>query len=182
MANGTISRNVRIHPYAPKKGYRVKTYNVFGMPLFEERGWYRIDMRQDQFDMLRMIRTEPDNLDSKAVFDIYTDEERRVAEIEEKRAAEPHANQPSAVNLDKVERDARYLEDSSRGRKSVDLTTADLPRADADNVTALRELDDGGDLAPPVPAAPANALDGAVVQKRGRGRPKKVRPEETPAE
>lgn len=167
--NGLISRNVRVHPRAPKKGYRVRIYNIYGIPFAEERGWYQVSLREDQFRILRSIRNEPDNPDSKPVFDICTDEERQVIQREEDRAKMPQEAQTSVVDLNRADTDSRYLEDRSRGRASADLTTADLRRIDSQDEQA-----DVRDLAPPVPPPAAGAIDGAPPKPR-RGRPPKVK-------
>jgi hypothetical protein len=159
-ANGLITRHVRIHPRAPKKGYRVRTLNVYGIPFSEERGWYTVSFRQDQFEILMNVRNDPENSDSKPVFDICDDAQRKALELAEKRAQEPRGEQVSEVDLNQAERDSRYLEDRSRGRNPVDLTTRDL--------RSPSEVEDLRDLAPPVPPPPASSVDGAAKPRRGR--------------
>lgn len=175
--NGLVERFVRIHPHAPKRGYRVRVYNVYGIPFAEARGWYTVSLREDQFDILRNIRNETDNIDSKPVFDICTAQERKDLLEYEARVAAPKGEQTSEVNLDAAERNAQYLEDRSRGRNTVDMITGDLRRAPETSRAPHDSLDDVRDMAPPVPAARPDAIDGAVpTQKRGRGRPRKALP------
>jgi hypothetical protein len=174
MATNTLlTRYLRIHPREPKKGYRVRVYNVYGSPFAEERGWYRVSFREDQFAILRMIRNEPDNPDSKPVFDICTEEERKALEAAEARAKEPRGQHSAAVDLNRSESEARYAEDRARGRNSVDLTTSDLRRP-----AEPEEDENVRDLAPQVPPPAVNTVDGAAPAKR-RGRPPKVKPAPT---
>ena len=168
MANELVTRFVRIHPRAPKKGYRARIHSVYGIPFDEARGWYEVSFRADQLRLLKNIRNETDNPDSKPVFQVCTMEERKQIEADEKRAKEPQGEQVAAVDLNKAENDSRYLEDRSRGRNQADLTSSDLRRSE-ENDSDVR------DLAPPVPAAPANAVDGATPKPR-RGRPPKAKP------
>lgn len=173
--NSLITRYLRIHPRDPKKGYRVRVLNIYGSPFAEEHGWYPVSFREDQFAILRMIRNEPNNPDSKPVFDICTEEERKALVAAEALAKEPRGQHASTINLDRSETEARYAEDRARGRNSVDLTTAESHR-----VETTEEIPDVRDLAPPVPPPPTNAVDGVTPAKPRRGRPPKVKTVEPP--
>ena len=171
-----VTRFVRIHPYEPKRGHKVKRYGVFGIMFQESVGWYQVKMREEQFDILSNIVQNPESNETKPVFDICTESERKDLERRERIAKAPKPEDVEVLDLDSTDRKERKVSSRVDVRaESVDLTTADLRKAPEETYEPEQEpeLEDGKDMAPAVPVVSAEkALDGAPV-KRGRGRPRK---------
>ncbi len=117
---------IRIKPFNPRKGYRLKRYMVFGTRFEEERGWYKIsatvtatvaDVKQqvDVRSFLSEIRNGGE--DSKLAFDICTEAEAKAISLAERKAKEAEAQAPVS--------------------NPVDLTSAEVRRPSAAAPTAV---------------------------------------------
>lgn len=141
-----VTKNIRIHPRSKnaKGGFRVDRYIIYGTLFTAEQNWYKCSFSEEQWDELAAIRTKNGDPDTKLVFDIATDDERKkinAREMQEKIMGTPAA-------------------------EPVDLTTRDLRRsvseeADRKRDDKLLEAESEGDIAPPVPTA-------TPVRKPGR--------------
>jgi len=159
---------VRVKPYNPKRGYRTKTYSVFGYRFQEGKGWYKINKtviwgegaNRKTIDIaayLRGIHNNAEDEQTPLVFDVCTEAEATAITASEKKKAEKAA-EPSDPIVD--------LTDGGGDLSSRDVREGTRRGPDA-------AADEDGDLAP----APAAA------QTRGRGRPpgSKNKPKTAPA-
>ncbi len=153
FTKGDDSVWVRVKPHNAKRGFKAKTYSVFGYRFQEGRGWYKINRVMlwgdgkdrkpwNVGDYLSKIRTNPEDEQSQLVFDVCTEKEANAINLAEKKRAEKAA-EPSNPIVDLTE-------------GGGDLTTRDVRAG-----TRQTDEDEDGDLAP----APA------AVVKRERGRP-----------
>lgn len=145
---------VRLKPYDPKKGHKIRQYMVFGIRFEESKGWYRVpavfirynnenepESQIDVVDYLRQVRQDNDDPDSPLAFDVCTPAEAKALD--------------DAVKAAKARAVA-----SAENPRPIDLVSPGLgqPRPISKKRKAAQ---------PEVPAAPV---------KRGRGRPPKAKP------
>ena len=67
---------VRIKPYKPKRGYKLKSYSVFGRRFKAEAGWYRID-DVNAATYLKTVHNNNNDPESPLAFDVCTEAEFR---------------------------------------------------------------------------------------------------------
>lgn len=152
---------VRVKPYNPKRGYKQKTYSVFGYRFQEGKGWYKVNKTVtwgdgvhrktiDVAEYLRKIHNSSEDEQSPLVFDVCTEAEATAITAVEKKRAEKAAEPSDPI---------------------VDLTGGDLTSRDVRE--GSRKGTEADDLAPAA----------ASSQIRGRGRPpgSKNRPKNAPA-
>ncbi len=128
---------VRLKPYNPKRGIKLRRYVVFGHRFDEERGWYKVnemitdlDSRTGQrkqvnlIEYLRDVRQNNEDQDSPKAFDVCTPEE--AAKIDE---AEEEATISRAKAADHI-----------RGRSAHpnDLTSRETRGGSADDDSSAR--------------------------------------------
>lgn len=140
---------VRIKPYNPKKGYKLRTYVFRGLALRETAGWY--ELPDDDAAYLATVRNDDTDSNSPLAFDVCTKEEAEAVEDAEKRQAEKAtAAAPLRVHQPSVS-DSRGAAKRAASAENV-LTTADLPG----NAEDLESEDLAADATPaPIPGAPA---------------------------
>jgi hypothetical protein len=139
QTSGTASNKpsfllVRIRPFNPKAGNKVRTYTYQGVRYREEQGWYRVPYAQAQ--LLKDCLQDEDDPLSQNVFDVLPEdqalalEEQEAARRERASAARPNNAPSMRAN------DPRRKVSEAQGV----LTTADLRQ----EPTALT----GGNVAP----------------------------------
>lgn len=154
---------VRVKPYNAKRGYKTKTYHVFGYRFQEGRGWYKVNKTviwgdgkdrktHDIAEYLKGVHNNSEDAQSPLVFDVCTEAEATAITASEKKQAEKAA-EPSDPIVDLTSDDVRSGTDRSV-RHGKDAYTADE------------------DLAPSADEAPA---------RRGRPPGSKNKPKTSPA-
>ena len=117
---------VRLKPYNPKRGYKLRRFTYKGMRFDGSKGWYAVP--ESIAAELAEIHQEYYDEDSPMAFDVMTqDEAIALEEAETKKETErARASEPRA---------AAVSPNRARGRRAPrnggDLTTADLPGASA---------------------------------------------------
>lgn len=90
---------VRLKPYNPKRGYKLKRYHVYGQRFDEDKGWYRVpetirmaDPKTGEtktinlVEYLRDCRQNQHDEDARPAFDVCTPEEARAIDAREDAA------------------------------------------------------------------------------------------------
>lgn len=126
---------VRIKPYNPKAGARVRSYTYKGTRFREEAGWYRV--KKDLADELReLVQDDTDPL-SLEVFDVLNEEAAlAVEEREQQRRERASALRPNvAPELRRTDPRRNVLNASSAGGAGGGtMTTRDLNPAPNDEI------------------------------------------------
>lgn len=126
---------VRLKPFAPRHGQKIRRYMAFGIRFDEGRGWYEVPKKIA--DYLRAVKNEESDPNSPFAFDVCTSEEAGTLEEDErKRRAEEAAKAaaPHVVPMSVIQTSA--------------LTAADL------EVASSFPPASPAPLAPPAPPAP----------------------------
>lgn len=131
---------VRIRPFNPRAGHKVKTYTLRGIKFNERRGWYRVPVALANY--LETILQDPEDSYSKPVFDVCDDKEAKDLELREQKAIEK----------------AKAAEAHDVSNATI-LTTKDMPRLSAEELpeTDTEEKKD------------ADFLTNPPQKRRGRG-------------
>jgi hypothetical protein len=148
---------VRIKPYNPKKGFKLRTYVLHGTVFRETAGWYEVSDADAAY--LATIRNSQYDGNAPLAFDVCTREEAQALEdAERKQVEKASATAPLRIHHPSV---AQARDAARRAAREDVVTTADLPGNEADL--------ESEDLAAEVAATPAPvAVPGAP--KRGRRR------------
>lgn len=131
---------VRLKPYNPKRGYKVKRYSVFGIRFDHDRGWYKVD--QNVATYLKTVHVDNNDPDSPLAFDVCTEHDAREIVEKERKAALKRGEVASPIDTASDSRlDARSEREeraSIRSRAEQvgiidpqgggDMTTDDLPK------------------------------------------------------
>lgn len=120
--------HVRLHPLDKKRGYHAQRYGCFGH-IFEIDRWYKV--RPEQAEYLAEVRYEPENEDSKLIFQAMSVEEAdKTYQKELRAAAQAGRNMPQRRTYrDLTSRKPRDIEPApppAASEESGDITTADL--------------------------------------------------------
>ena len=149
---------VRLKPYNPKRGYKLRRYHVYGQRFDEDRGWYRIretiqiidpntkDIKTINLaDYLREVRQNQHDEDARFAFDVCTVEEAAAIDRREDAALQKQERaRPSNPN-DLTTRQIRG------GNTESDDTSAAAKRraaATAHRVSRLADAPDENDFDP----------------------------------
>lgn len=89
-----MEKFVRLKPFNPKRGYKIRRYHIGGILFREDRGWYR--MRDEALlAKLERLTQDPSDPDSKPLFDICSEKEAMALDdkeqVKEGRAAPKQA-------------------------------------------------------------------------------------------
>ena len=103
---------VRLKPYDPRRGHRLRRFTYRGIKFQEERGWYRVD--KPVADYLRKVRQVASDEHAPLAFDVCTADEARALDAREKDAATPRKTADGDIKL-------------SEARADDTMTTGDLP-------------------------------------------------------
>ena len=103
---------VRLKPYDPRRGHRLRRFTYRGIKFQEERGWYRVD--KTVADYLRQVRQVASDEHAPLAFDVCTADEARALDAREKDAATPRKTADDDIKL-------------SEARADDTMTTGDLP-------------------------------------------------------
>ena len=103
---------VRLKPYDPRRGHRLRRYTYRGIKFQEERGWYRVD--KAVADYLREVRQVATDEHAPLAFDVCTADEAKTLDAKEKDAATPRKTADDDIKL-------------SEARSDGAVTTSDLP-------------------------------------------------------
>jgi hypothetical protein len=103
---------VRLKPYDPRRGHRLRRFTYRGIKFQEERGWYRVD--KTVADYLRQVRQVASDEHAPLAFDVCTADEARALDAREKDAATPRKTADDDIKL-------------SEARADSAVTTGDLP-------------------------------------------------------
>jgi len=133
---------IRIHPFNPQRGFKVRRFVYRGQRFEEERGWYRVT---DEFaEEVRDLRQDAYNPDSKPVFQVADADEAKKLSVKDYEEANPTVKIQQAIEgsqeveetkLDPEPPAAKEKKAKrGRGRKKADkkekkgtTTTDDLP-------------------------------------------------------
>lgn len=110
---------VRLKAYAPRQGFVLQRFLVYGMRFEAGRGWYEVPRHVG--DYLRNVHETQDDPRSPFAFDVCTREEAQMLEDQERQ------REAAAVAAASAPRVAPLVQTVNSG----DLTTADLPRSTA---------------------------------------------------
>lgn len=80
-----MSKLVRIHPYNPKRGFKLRSYTLRGMKFLETHGWYQV--ADTLADYLETVPSDYGDPDSPPGFDICTQEEAIDIDEDERQEA-----------------------------------------------------------------------------------------------
>ena len=116
-----MSKIVRLKPYAPKKGLRLRTFTFRGNVFRVDAGWYEVDDATARY--LATVRNDAENEESPKAFDILgTKAEAAELEETERKKALARAEAADPIRVHRADRaSARGAHDRSA------LTTHDLP-------------------------------------------------------
>ena len=103
---------VRLKPYDPRRGHRLRRFTYRGIKFQEERGWYRVD--KTVADYLRQVRQVASAEHAPLAFDVCTPDEAKSLDSKEKDAATPRKTADDDIKL-------------SEARTDGAVTTGDLP-------------------------------------------------------
>ena len=103
---------VRLKPYDPRRGHRLRRYTYRGIKFQEERGWYRVD--KAVADYLRQVRQVASDQHAPLAFDVCTADEAKALDAKEKDATTARKTADDDIKL-------------SEARDDVAMTTGDLP-------------------------------------------------------
>ena len=103
---------VRLRPYDPRRGHRLRRYTYRGIKFQEERGWYRVD--KTVADYLRQVRQVASDEHAPLAFDVCTPDEAKSIDAKEKDATTPRKTADDDIKL-------------SEARADGAVTTGDLP-------------------------------------------------------
>lgn len=170
---------VRIKPYKPKRGYKLKSYSVFGRRFKVEAGWYRID-DANAATYLKKVHNNNNDPESPLAFDVCTEAEfkKKLVEEQRERIRKGEIQSPLGSVVDMTEPvvdDQRALANKRIDADHIGqpiasdvgaITTADIPRSDD-------EPDSPADDLPPAPPAddqpPAAAQPDDLTKINGVG-------------
>ena len=151
---------VRIKPHNPKRGYKLKSYSVFGRRFKVEAGWYRID-DANAATYLKTVHNNNNDPESPLAFDVCTEAEfkKKLQEEHRERIRKGEIQSPLGSVVDMTEPvvdDQRALANKRIDANHIGqptasdvgaVTTADIPRSDG-------ESDPPADDLPPAPIEP----------------------------
>jgi len=103
---------VRLKPYDPRRGHRLRRFTYRGIKFQEERGWYRVD--KTVADYLRQVRQVASDEHAPLAFDVCTADEAKSLDAKEKDAATPRKTADDDIKL-------------SEARADGAVSTGDLP-------------------------------------------------------
>jgi len=103
---------VRLRPYDPRRGHRLRRYTYRGIKFQEERGWYRVD--KTVADYLRQVRQVASDEHAPLAFDVCTADEAKALDAKEKDASTPRKTADDDIKV-------------SEARDDGAVTTGDLP-------------------------------------------------------
>jgi hypothetical protein len=103
---------VRLRPYDPRRGHRLRRYTYRGIKFQQERGWYRVN--KDVADYLREVRQVFSDEHAPLAFDVCTTEEAKALDAKEKDDATARKAAADDIKL-------------SEPRSDGAVTTGDLP-------------------------------------------------------
>lgn len=167
---------IRLKPYNPKRGYKLRTYSVFGLRFKVDAGWYRID-DANVARYLKTVHNDNNDPESPLAFDVATEDEWKGILADEHRErirkGEIRPTYGNVVDMTQPSVDERNEFAAKRvaaeeiGKPhAVDvgaITTADLPRPTRMDSPAAPSVDE----LPPEPMPPVEtkgddltALDG----------------------
>lgn len=170
---------IRLKPYNPKRGYKLKTYSVFGLRFKVDAGWYRID-DANVAAYLKTVHNNNNDPESPLAFDVCTEDEWKGLLADEHRErirkGEIRPNYGNVVDMTKPsveERNEfatkRVAADHIGKPHAVDVgavTTADLPkptRMDSPAAPAFDDPAEDDELPPPAAESKGDdltAIDG----------------------
>jgi len=103
---------VRLKPYDPRRGHRLRRFTYRGIKFQEERGWYRVD--KTVADYLRQVRQVASDEHAPLAFDVCNADEAKALDAKEKDASTPRKTADDDIKL-------------SEARADGAMTTGDLP-------------------------------------------------------
>lgn len=65
---------IRLKPYNPKRGYKLRIYSVFGLKFRVDGGWYKID-DANVASYLKTVHNDNNDPESPLAFDVCTEDE-----------------------------------------------------------------------------------------------------------
>ena len=108
---------VRLKPYDPRRGHRLRRYTYRGIKFQEERGWYRVD--KTVADYLRQVRQVASDEHAPLAFDVCTAEEAKSLDAKEKDASTPRKTADDDIKLSEARTDGAVTTgDLSDGQKA----------------------------------------------------------------
>ena len=145
---------VRIKPFNPKKGYKVRTYTYGGTKYVEEQGWYQVADDKLAAELRELTQAAYDG-ESPPLFDVCTRDEALAIEKRERAAKDVRSTVETAAEA-AVDRAAKPRPGLERARRLAGtLTTDDLKPEDKERAAAAllgAETDDEAETKPNVVA------------------------------
>ena len=74
---------VRLKPYDPRRGHRLRRFTYRGIKFQEERGWYRVD--KPVADYLRQVRQVASDEHAPLAFDVCNADEAKALDANPER-------------------------------------------------------------------------------------------------
>lgn len=118
---------VRLKPFDPRKGFKLRRYTVFGIRFEAGTGWSEVDVEVANY--LRTVRADERNEASPLAFDVLTREEALDMEDAEKRKREEAEQRASAPRIVRREAAPGVLTTRDLPQPSVLPEPVDLPMA-----------------------------------------------------
>lgn len=112
---------VRLRPYAPRQGQKIRRYMVYGMRFDEGRGWYEVPKAVAEY--LRTVRGDSAE-NAPFAFDVQTQEGAMDLEERERRAKAEEVAKAEAPRV-------VPLAETSAALRSADLPSAAQPVVEA---------------------------------------------------
>ena len=112
-----MSKFVRVHPYDPARGFKVKQFVFGGQRFLAERGWYEVS--DALAAKLALEKQNRYNEDSKPVFQIATEQEAKTLSVKDLEEENPEISIQRAldgaqtVNEEKLDETAGVDEEKS---------------------------------------------------------------------
>jgi predicted flap endonuclease-1-like 5' DNA nuclease len=158
---------VRLKPFNPKRGFKLRRYTVFGLRFEVEAGWYKLD-DSEVAAYLKTIHNDNNNPDSPLAFDVCTPEEweKKLEEEQTERIRKGEIAPPIGMTRDLTAPSRAKVKEAAAKRATMEhighpdpgaMTTADIP-----SLPPERALPPEPELSPPpdiLPPPPTSAPD-----------------------
>jgi len=86
---------IRIHPFNPKRGFKIKRFNYRGQKFESERGWYQVE--DDFAEEVRDLKQNPYEEDSKPVFEVADEDGAKALSLVDHENVNPEVKIAQAV-------------------------------------------------------------------------------------
>lgn len=91
---------VRLKPYNPRRGYKMRSYVGAGVHIREAVGWHEVP--DDVAHKLSEVHADPQNPDTPYAFDVMTRDDAIAQEADEKRKAQERASANEPIKVRRV--------------------------------------------------------------------------------